>query len=155
MALGAYLTRPAGELEIDRRRSDVRRKRALRRLAAIDTIRATTSPLFGHDAHWPVATLARGQPAYRLDWPHPTGHLPAWAFTGMLVLGAGWVLVGRRFPSVLAATVGLVTALMLLTAFSQGFDLRYWLPWSVLLTLAFLIELAAWAGAGRGEVPPE
>jgi hypothetical protein len=148
----SYLTEPKGELKIDRRGHDARRRETLRQLAIIDAIRVKTSALFAHDAHWPVVELARGAPVYRLDWPHPAGNLPAWAFTAMLVGGAGYVLTRRRWSSILAVTVGLVVTLMLLTAFSQGLGLRYWLSWTVLLTVACLIELAGAVSRGPGSL---
>jgi hypothetical protein len=152
-SLRSYLTTTAGELAVDWRSDRERRAQTLRTLLAIDAIRARTSALFGGDAHWPVARLAEGPPIWGLDWPHPSGHPPAWVFTTMLVAGVGWVFVRRCWSGILATALCLLGTMMVLTAFSQDVVLRYWLSWTVVLSLALSIELAAAAGRDRPTGP--
>jgi hypothetical protein len=148
--IGVYLTAPVGRFVLDGRTTSERLAETRAQLKQIDELRVSSAQWLNEDSHWPVSALSNrpgAVPAWQ-DWlrnalpAQPIANLPGWLFSLLLAIGILIVVGLNRWSSPMAVSILVILCLIPLTAFSQGYVLRYWLPWHVLLLLTFPLEIA-------------
>jgi hypothetical protein len=135
--------------DLDERTNSERLAATLAQLHRIDEVRVRAAEWLNGDSHWPVFKLAESPsavPAWQ-TWlksvlpPQLQAYLPAWAFDFLLLAGTLIVIGLGRWESPLAVSIPVILCLVFLTAFSQGYALRYWLIWYAILILTFPLEI--------------